>query len=92
MSSLSRKYKKAKVMLQDAKRAFENLSQATSQHLIQEWTAQYETAMASRDDDPSAMDIYDVQVERGLSFIHHYVTLLILHLISHCVLSSTRKV
>jgi hypothetical protein len=62
------------------------------QQLIQEWTAQYETAMASHDDDPSAMDIYDVQEERGLSFIHHYVTLLILHLISHCVLPSTRKV
>ena len=54
------KYKAACTHKQETATELEKVSDTAGPELLQRWTAAAEDAMERRDEDPSAMDIYDV--------------------------------
>ncbi|KAG1738081.1 uncharacterized protein EDB91DRAFT_1249377 [Suillus paluster] len=64
---LSRKYKEAKRGVAESTEAFNALNDAADPEMVERWEAQERAAQASRIDDPSALDIYDMQLQKGKS-------------------------
>ncbi|KAG1721902.1 uncharacterized protein EDB91DRAFT_1256307 [Suillus paluster] len=64
---LSRKYKEAKRGVAESTKAFNALNDAADPEMVKRWEAQERAAQASQIDDPSALDIYDVQLQKGKS-------------------------
>jgi len=66
VDTLCRRYTKAMIDLDIARREFDGLNATVDQTLLDDWTKQEEHAMNNRASDVTVMDIYDVQMERGL--------------------------
>ncbi|KAG2740011.1 hypothetical protein P692DRAFT_20653946, partial [Suillus brevipes Sb2] len=63
----SRKYKEAKRGTTESSQAFEELYDATDPDMVVRWEEQEKVAQASRIDNPSALDFYDVRLNKGES-------------------------
>ena len=63
--SLCRKYKVTVTGAAESASAFESLNDSADSDLVIQWKAQERMAQAERSDDPSAMDIYEVKLEKG---------------------------
>jgi hypothetical protein len=70
---LSPKYKEAKRETTKSSQAFDELNDVADLDMVVQWEEQEKVAQASRIDDSSALDVYDVQLNRGESrmFRHH---------------------
>ncbi|KAG1751738.1 hypothetical protein EDB19DRAFT_1893107 [Suillus lakei] len=64
---LSRKYKEAKRGVAKSTEAFDSLNDAADLEMVEWWEAQERHAQASRVKDLSALDIYDIQLQKGVS-------------------------
>ncbi|KAG2046513.1 hypothetical protein BDR06DRAFT_899105 [Suillus hirtellus] len=64
---LSRKFKEAIKGALESKLAFDNLNETANPNMVVLWKAEEALAHANRAEDPTAMDIYEVQLERGKS-------------------------
>jgi hypothetical protein len=64
---LSRKYKEAKRGTAESSQAFEELNDAADPDMVVRWEEQEKVAQASRIDNPSALDVYDVRLNKGES-------------------------
>ncbi|KAG1834638.1 hypothetical protein DFJ58DRAFT_847572 [Suillus subalutaceus] len=64
---LSRKYKEAKQGLAESSRAFDALNNAAEPEMVNRWEVQEREAQSLRIDDPSALDIYDVWMQKARS-------------------------
>ncbi|KAG0699572.1 hypothetical protein DFH29DRAFT_877228 [Suillus ampliporus] len=64
---LSQKYKEAKQGVAESTEAFDTLNGATDLEMVEWWEAQEGAAQASRMNDPSALNLYDVQLQKGKS-------------------------
>ncbi|KAG1884389.1 hypothetical protein F4604DRAFT_1677024 [Suillus subluteus] len=62
---LSWKYKEAKQGVAKSSQAFDTLNDAADPDIVDAWEAQEKEAQESRIDDPSSLDIYDVQLNKG---------------------------
>ncbi|KIJ60696.1 hypothetical protein HYDPIDRAFT_98427, partial [Hydnomerulius pinastri MD-312] len=65
VQSLSRKYIQALQGLEVAKEGYRNLTANADQSLITQWIAQAEEAQTRHFADVTAMDIFDVQLQRA---------------------------
>ena len=65
VSSLCKKWKRAKVGLAESFQALDELSSSASKEQIEEWEQQIKTANLNRATDLSAMDIYYIKVKEG---------------------------
>jgi hypothetical protein len=72
VSSLCKKWKRAKLGLSESFQALEELSASASKEQIQEWEQQIKTANLNRAKDLSAMDIYYVKVKEGKDQVFHH--------------------
>jgi hypothetical protein len=66
VSSLCKKWKRAKAGLVESFQALEELSSSASKEQIEEWEQQIKTANLNRATDLSAMDIYYIKVKEGM--------------------------
>ncbi|KAG1800351.1 uncharacterized protein HD556DRAFT_1230340, partial [Suillus plorans] len=64
---LSRKFKEAIKGASESKLAFDNLNETANPDMVVLWKAEEALAHANRAEDPTAMDIYEVRLERGKS-------------------------
>jgi len=64
---LSRKFKEAARGAAESKLAFEKLSETAHPDMVILWEAEEALAQANRLEDPTAMDIYEVRLEKGKS-------------------------
>ncbi|KAG0692273.1 hypothetical protein DFH29DRAFT_985846 [Suillus ampliporus] len=64
---LSQKYKEAKRGVAESTEAFDALNGAADLEMVERWEAQEGAAQASRMNDPSALDLYNVQLQKGKS-------------------------
>ncbi|KAG1875401.1 hypothetical protein DFJ58DRAFT_836039 [Suillus subalutaceus] len=62
---LSRKYKEAKQGLAKSSQAFDALNNAAEPEMVNRWQAQEREAQSLQIDGPSALDIYDVWMQKG---------------------------
>ncbi|KAG1730911.1 hypothetical protein EDB19DRAFT_1831884 [Suillus lakei] len=62
---LSRKYKEAKCRVTKSTKAFDSLNDAADPEMVERWEAQERHAQASRVKDLSALDIYNVQLQKA---------------------------
>ncbi|KAG1784597.1 uncharacterized protein HD556DRAFT_1451631 [Suillus plorans] len=62
---LSRKFKEAIKGASESKLAFDNLNETANPDMVVLWKAEEALAHANRAEDPTAMDIYEVRLERG---------------------------
>lgn len=65
---LAKRYKKVKSDLPSTEAEFNNINDTVDAALLVEWTTQEEQAQRNRSINVSAMDIYDVQENSGISF------------------------
>ena len=65
MSSLCKKWKRAKVRLAESFQALDELSSSASKEQIEEWEQQIKTSNLNQATDLSAMDIYYIKVKEG---------------------------
>jgi predicted aminopeptidase len=65
VSSLCKKWNRAKLGLAESFQALEELSASASKEQIQEWEQQIKMANLNRATDLSAMDIYYIKVKEG---------------------------
>jgi hypothetical protein len=63
--TLLRKYKEARKGIQETKQSFERLDDATPQDSKVMWLEDEKVALSERLDDPTAMDIYEIHIEKG---------------------------
>ncbi|KAG1783199.1 hypothetical protein EV702DRAFT_948208, partial [Suillus placidus] len=63
---LCRKFKEAVQGVQDSQYAFDRLSETADDDTLVKWEAEAAAAQDDRLDNPSAMDIYEVQLTKGL--------------------------
>ncbi|KAG1845595.1 hypothetical protein C8R48DRAFT_750720 [Suillus tomentosus] len=63
--SLCRKYKEAMKGVADSNMAFERLDESADADKVKDWEAQERLAHARRRHDPTAMDIYEVQLRKA---------------------------
>lgn len=76
---LSQKYKEAKCGITESTEAFQKLTNLADPSLLQRWETQEQEAQVAQMNDPSALDIYDVQLRKGeVSHLPH------LHLSTEC--------
>lgn len=59
------KHQKAVKGLQQSREEHESLTATVQEEHVEEWTDMVASALRKRRLDPSAMDIYDVQMEKG---------------------------
>ncbi|KAG0692326.1 hypothetical protein DFH29DRAFT_882655 [Suillus ampliporus] len=64
---LSWKYKEAKRGVAESTEAFDALNGVADLEMVERWEAQEGAAQASQMNDPSALDLYDVQLQKGKS-------------------------
>jgi hypothetical protein len=64
---LSRKYKEAKQGTAESSQAFNKLNDAADPDMVVRWEEQERVAQASRIDNSSALDVYDVWLNKGES-------------------------
>jgi hypothetical protein len=89
VDALCRKYRKAIANLQVAEQEFHALNSTVDPQLLEEWQAAEAYAMEHRASDVKVMDIYDVQLDTGLSDSHSVLLSLIFGLSSGaCKLSA----
>lgn len=65
MLALSRKYPKAIQGYKESQEVFEELDGSTDKVLREEWVRQEKKAQSCRHQDESAMDIYEVKLDKG---------------------------
>ncbi|KAG1828929.1 hypothetical protein EV424DRAFT_1536162 [Suillus variegatus] len=63
--SLCRKYKEAMKGVADSNMAFEQLDESTDANKVKDWEAQERLAHEQQHHDPTAMDIYEVQLRKA---------------------------
>ncbi|KAG1720700.1 hypothetical protein EDB19DRAFT_1835837 [Suillus lakei] len=61
---LSWKYKEAKCRFAESTEVFDSLNDAADPEMVKRWEAQERHAQASQVKDPSALDIYDIQLQK----------------------------
>lgn len=61
---------KAENGLADSRQAFEELNDSADPTLVDAWRMLGKAAADRRDEDENAMDVYDVQVEKGLAAVY----------------------
>ena len=59
------KYPAAVTELAKAEAALQSIKSTSQPNLVDDWKTQEENAQANRDQDPSAMDMYDLKVSKG---------------------------
>jgi hypothetical protein len=64
---LSRKYKEVKRGTAESRQAFDELNDVADPDMVVRWEEQENVAQASRIDNPSAIDVYDVRLNKGES-------------------------
>ncbi|KAG1830857.1 hypothetical protein EV424DRAFT_1470239 [Suillus variegatus] len=65
MIRISKKFKEAIKGASESKLAFDNLNETANPDMVVLWKAEEALAHANRAEDPMAMDIYEVRLERG---------------------------
>ncbi|KAG1803526.1 uncharacterized protein HD556DRAFT_1303602 [Suillus plorans] len=88
---LSRKFKEAIKGASESKLAFDNLNETANPDMVVLWKAEEALAHANRAEDPTAMDIYEVRLERGKCPLLLAVRLKIALNIRSSTLRSTRS-
>ena len=63
--NLIKKYKRARVGMENSKSALEDLNSTANPDLIRKWERQARRAQKSRVHDVTSMDIYDAEVSKG---------------------------
>lgn len=66
VSSILKKWKNVHRSVQDSQEAYTELCEAATEEEIQLWLDDEKTAQENRWNDKTAMDIYDVQEDKGL--------------------------
>ena len=64
---LCRKFKEAIKGAAESKLAFQNITKTANPDMVILWEAEEKLAQANRLEDPAAMDIYEVRLEKGVS-------------------------
>jgi hypothetical protein len=72
VSSLCKKWKRAKAGLAESSEALKQLSSSASKEQIEEWDRQIKTATLNRATDLSAMDIYYVKVKESKKQVYYH--------------------
>lgn len=69
VSTLCKKFKKAKIGVKDTSEAYQDLSKALDKGLVQTWQKDEQKAQVERGE---ALRIYDVQLEQGMESLSIY--------------------
>jgi|SRR5882724_476608 len=64
VASLARKYRNALHVMAESRDALEEFTSSSDPVRMEEWTRQMEEALASRDSDKSAMDIFEARIKK----------------------------